>query len=724
VTALRVGSPGRVSTARLWFFAGAILIWATLVVVKLQYLQIQRSEDMRAMARRQQERVITADPRRGMILDRTGRQLAVSTDVYSVYAAPEEIENKELAAESLARELDVGLAKVRRRLSKKGFVLVGKRVEPAVADRIKAMKIPGVHLVTESRRFYPGGSLASHLLGFVIPGQPKMREGLEHRYDPAIKGTPGALVALRDAHGRHFLRTARQRTDPGQDIVTSVDEVIQHIAERELVKAIRESRSKAGTVIVQHSPTGEILALANYPDFNPNIYGKSTDDARRNRGVMDLYEPGSTFKIITAAAALEEGLVRPSEIINCEHGSIVVGGKRIRDHKSFGPLAFAESIALSSNVCTIKVGLRLSPLTFHGYIKAFGFGRRTGVDLPMESRGRVRSPAKWRESDQAYLSFGQGIGVTALQITSAYSTIANRGVAVAPRVVTRILQAEGKRVRYPAKPEPHRVIGESTANVLIDLMEGVVAYGTGKKAAVQGFRVAGKTGTAQKWIKGSYSPDKHVSSFAGFVPSRNAVLTIHVILDEPKVKEYHGGDIAAPVFAKIAAPVLEYLGVASMNSDLDRIELASMGAGRPGPIMDGTSGSFSRAAMGTQSRRSGLNAALRKLPQGVRPILPRTIEFNEGGGNEAGASAPGSAAEIKIPNLFGLPLRDAVIGLARAGLKAHVRGDGFVATQFPEPGSVLPRGSTVRIRLARLVVGARPQTSSGNDGGILAHDTR
>jgi len=677
---LRVTPPGRVSTVRLWVFAIGILVWALLVVLRLNDLQIVESDSMRAMAKRQHERVIHADPRRGMILDRMGRELAVSTDVYSVYAAAEEIEEKDDAAKVLARVLDLPASRLRKRLSMDGFTLLKRGVEPAVADEVRASKIPGIHLVTESKRFYPRGTLASHLLGFVVPGEAKLREGLERRYDPAIRGTAGALVALRDAHGRHFLRKARQRPEPGQDLITSLDEVIQHIAERELANAIAETGAKAGSVVVQHTPTGEILAMANWPDFNPNQYGQAKAASRRNRAIMDYYEPGSTFKIVTAAAALEEGLVRPSEIIDCQNGAIRVGRVTIRDHK---------------NVCAIKVGLRLDPRTYHDYIARFGFGARTGVDLPGESRGLLRPVSRWSQTSQASISFGQEIGVTALQLASAFSTVANGGVAVAPRVVTRILRGEGKGVRAPERPTPHRVVSESTAATLVDLMEGVVEFGTGQKAAVPGYTVAGKTGTAQKIVDGTYSADRYISSFCGFVPSRGAVLTINVLLDDPPGDFYHGGDVAAPVFSAIAGPVLAYLGVPKSSEAVDRIELASMGAGaEPKAKPAGADRDRPRA-----SRRAaaGDGAILPVEPR--RPDLRGLLAAAQAGGTENPAFVP-------APDLAGAPLRDAVVSLAAAGLKANVSGEGFVARQDPPPGTPLPAGSVVRLELARLIVAA------------------
>ncbi len=743
MTALRVAPPGRVSKVSLWLFAGGIGIWSLVVAFKLHQLQVGRCDEMRSAARRQQERVIPADPRRGMILDRMGRELAVSTDVYSVYAAPEEIGEKRQAASALAGALGLPVEGIRKRLSGGGFVCLQRRVTPDVADRVRKLKIPGIHFVTESKRFYPRGSLAAHVLGFVIPDEPKLREGLELRYDAAISGTPGALVALRDAHGKHFLMKARRKPRAGHDLVTSLDEVIQHITERELAAAIRETGAASGTAVVLHTPTGEVLALANYPTFSPNRYGRAPAAARRNRAVMDLYEPGSTTKMFTAAAALEEGLVRPSEVIDCENGFIRVARVVIKDHKPFGLLSFADAIAHSSNVCAIKVGMRLDPRTFHAYLTRFGLGARTGIDLPGETRGLLRHPSKWTDSSQAFLSFGQEVGATSIQIASAFSAIGNRGVAVPPRVVTRIVQGKGGRSRVPERAAPKRVISERTADLLIDLMEGVVTRGSGTKAAVPGYRVAGKTGTAQKIVDGTYAPDRHVASFCGFVPSRRPVLTIHVVLDEPRVEEYHGGDVAAPVFSRVAAQALEYLGV---PPDVERhpAGLARSGAGRPRAVRPAPGAVAPASVSGSGERdwieaRGGAAAGARGVGA-PSAVAPRPLDLGASGKipSARGTVSAGEPALRLVPDLNGAPLRDAVVALARSGLVASARGDGFVVGQDPPPGGTVAPGAEVTLTLGRLVEvagGGREGESGARErrqwsahgsrrGGRSAHDGR
>jgi cell division protein FtsI (penicillin-binding protein 3) len=683
--------------------ASGFLLWATCILFTLHGLQVVQRDAMRTQARRQQERVVKAEPRRGKILDRMGRPLAVSTAAYTVYAASAQVREEEGAVERLAQALGLPEKRVRGKLSREGFILLARRLAPDVADRIRREKIPGVQLVTEARRFYPRGRLAAHVLGFVVPDNEKLREGLESKYDEEIRGIPGAYLALRDARGRHIRMEARQESVPGNDIVTSLDEVIQHIAERELKVAIRESSAKAGTVVVLHTPTGELLALANHPTFNPNRYGKSRAAARRNRAVMDYYEPGSTFKVVTAAAAIEEGLVRSSEAIDCGNGLVRVAGVTIRDHKPFGILSFREAIGLSSNGCAIQVGLRLPAATFHDYITRFGFGSRTGIDLPGETKGLLRPSSGWSATSQAFLSFGQEIGVSALQVAAAFSAIANGGVDVPPRVVKRILEPRGQMVRLPEPPPRRRVVREATAGILVDLLESAVYEGTGEAAGIPGHRVAGKTGTAQKYVGGeTYSEDQHISSFCGFVPARRPVLTIHVILDEPEGKDYHGGDVAAPVFRKIAEPSLDYLGVPREPwwSPM-----------RGGPLL----ASAGRGGRGLVPASS--HAESGPVPGGgaVRRVIPKRYQVDAGEVRRGGSGheEPPPGPVVLVPDLRGVSLRDAVVGLARIGLRASVRGEGFVVSQAPSPRSEVELGATVVLELARSVRTAVSTTGAG-----------
>ncbi len=733
--AARPAAAGRISRARLWAVAAGALTWAALVVHTLYDLQVRRTHDMRDLARRQQEQIIPVDPRRGTILDRVGRELAVSTDAYSIYAVRAEMQDPDGAAAVLARALELGADQVRARLSEDGFVLVRRRVAPDVADRVRAMDLGGVHLVAESKRFYPRGSLAAHVLGFVVLDQPDLREGLEQRYDAEIRGTPGALLALRDARGGRFLVEERRGAVRGHDLVTSLDEVIQHIAERELAAAVDETGSRSGMVVVLYTPTGEVLALANHPTFNPNRYGAASAADRRNRAVTDFYEPGSTFKIVTAAAALEEGLVRPSEIIDCQQGLIVVAGVPIHDHKSFGLLSFAEVLSESSNVGTMKVGMRLDVRDFHDSIARFGFGARTGVDLPGESRGLLRPASKWAATSEAYISFGQEIGATALQIASAFSTVANRGIVMPPRVVTRIIEGEGRRVREMERPRSVRAVSEATADILIELLENAVNEGTGRLAAVPGYRVAGKTGTAQKIVEGLYAADRHVASFAGFVPSRRPVLTVLIVLDEPRGMLFHGGDVAAPVFRRIAEPALRYLGVPEDAPSAESVVLASLTGGSEGEAK-AAAGPVRTAPIRAVADRGARPAPAAKAKASdaepsVHPVAPRPLPSGDGSGAGRGGAvgAPEALLEpLVVPDLAGAPLRDAVVGLARLGLAASVAGDGFVVTQDPKAGAVVEPGAVVALTLGRFVseapeATAISPTASGGPGKAAASFT-
>ncbi|MBI3447340.1 MAG: PASTA domain-containing protein [Acidobacteria bacterium] len=706
---MRLRKPGRgsktprrtgISRPRLWIVAISGIVWAGFVAATLYDLQVVRTRQMSELARRQQEQIVTADPRRGTILDRVGRELAVSTDVYSIYAATAELKDVDSASTALAPILDVPRDVIRSKLAGEGFPLVRRRVAPDIADRVRSLNLQGLHLIAESKRFYPRGSLASHVLGFVGLDDPRAREGLERRYDSEIRGTPGAFVALRDARGSHVLMQARQEPVPGNDIVTSLDEVIQHTAERELAAALEETGAIAGTIVVLHTPTGEVLAMTSLPTFNPNHYGAADPNARRNRAVTDVYEPGSTFKIVTAAAAIEEGVVRPSEIIDCQNGILRVAGIPIHDHRAFGILSFAEVMAESSDVGVMKVAMRLDPRSFYDHVTQLGFGSRTGIDLPSESRGMLQPVKSWAATTEAYMSFGQEIGVTPLQLASAFSTVANRGMAVAPRVVTRIIEDEGRGVRLPSLTAPHRVLREATADTLIDLLEGVVTGGTGKKAAIPGYRVAGKTGTAQKIIDKVYSSDRYVASFAGFVPSRRPVLTILIVLDEPRGPIYHGGDVAAPVFRRVAEPSLDYLGVAPDGGDSRPPDLASIGAGIEPPAADRPrEASVVPASFTTSSADRSRGGGAAPAQPAIEFVAPHPLAIDDDGALQ---NAPREGV-VTVPDLDGAPLRDAVVSLARAGFVASVRGAGFVVSQSPEAGQPAAAGSTIALTLGRQI---------------------
>ncbi|OGB99673.1 MAG: hypothetical protein A3G35_17195 [candidate division NC10 bacterium RIFCSPLOWO2_12_FULL_66_18] len=533
------------------------------VAAKLFFLQIQQSDGLTARAAKQYERRLPILSRRGTIYDRTGRELAVSLQVASVFAQPAAIEDPAGTAKTLAPILGQPAKDVLARLTTdKPFVWLQRQLDPPKAEAIADLNLRGIGLFPESRRYYPRQELAAHVLGLVGLDDRGL-EGLEHQFDDLLGGQPQFVVAQQDALGRIIFRQEESRPQaPIFDLTLTIDEVIQYIAERELARAVERSRAKAGTAIVMDPATGDILALANQPTYDPNTYRKATSAARRNRAVTDAFEPGSAFKVILLAGALEEGAVRPGDRFHGENGAIEVSGVTIRDHEKYGWLTVRQILTQSSNVGAIKIGQKLGKSLYYHYISGFGFGSLTGLDLPGETPGLMRRPRGWSALSLSVLSLGQEISVTPVQIATAFSAVANGGNLVRPHVVRGLRAVDGSLQRQVEPVVIRRVISSETARMLLDMMRGVVEEGTGKEAALEEYSVAGKTGTAQKLdpATGRYSHQKVVASFVGAVPAEAPRLVILVLIDEPETLRW-GGSIAAPTFREIARDALKYLQV-------------------------------------------------------------------------------------------------------------------------------------------------------------------
>jgi cell division protein FtsI (penicillin-binding protein 3) len=431
-----------------------------------------------------------------------------------------------------------------------------------VAQRIRELELPGIAFLPESKRYYPMRELAAQVLGYVGTDNVGLA-GLEQEHDRLVAGKAGARTVLRDARRGTVVSPdlSFAEPEPGQDLYLTLDAALQHIVERELAQAVTERGASRGTAVFLDPETGGVLAMATYPPFDPNEFGKVPASRWRNRAIMDSFEPGSTFKIITAAAALEAGAVRPEDVFDCEMGGITLAGIRIRDHKPFGQLTFAEVIAKSSNVGVIKAVLLTGDEPFHSTIRAFGFGRPTGIDLPGENGGIVHPLERWRPLAKAYIAFGQGISVTPLQLANAAAAVANGGKLLRPYVVAATGRGGARDLRHRSPPVVGRPVKPETARELTALLEGVVREGTGKSAQAAGYRVAGKTGTAQIPVAGGYSRSGYYPAFVGFAPAGRPVLVGVVAIAEPKGHAYHGGQVAAPVFGAIARQMLLYLGV-------------------------------------------------------------------------------------------------------------------------------------------------------------------
>ncbi len=543
--------------------AGFGLVWVLLIAGRLYHLQVLRYEHYASKAERQQQRVVTLDPPRGTIYDAQGRELAVSIQVDSVYAVPPEVEDPAATAAALARVVpDLDRDKLARQLAgDREFVWVARKLDPPVAEKVHALKLKGLYFVPESKRYYPMKELAAQVLGYVGTDNHGLA-GLEQIYDREITGKPGKRTVLRDARQGTVAAPGLSFSDPepGHDLYLTLDATVQHIVERELARAIEERHARRGSAIFIDPATGGVLAMASYPSFDPNDFGGASPESRRNQAVTDVYEPGSTFKIVTAAAALEAGVVREDERIDCGMGSITLYKDiRVHDHKPYGMLTFAEVISHSSNIGVIRVAQRIHDDRFYATVRGFGFGRPTGIDLPGESAGILHKVEKWGLLEKDYIAFGQGVSVTPLQLVSATAAVANDGVLLKPHVVAAVSRGEARLPKYPSPPVVGRPISPGTARELTQLLEGVVSEGTGKPAAIPGYQVAGKTGTAQIPVRGGYHG--YLPSFVGFAPADRPALVGLVAIAEPQGNEYYGAQVAAPAFGSIVRQVLLYRGV-------------------------------------------------------------------------------------------------------------------------------------------------------------------
>ena len=531
------------------------------------YLQIIEHKILKERADKQTTQKIVINPVRGIVFDRNYRSLAVSIDVNSVYANPLKIKNPQKVAEVISQLLGVNRKSLESRLNsmrndKKTFAWIKRKITDDEFKRLERVKPKGVDFVKESQRFYPKEELASQFIGFTGIDNDGL-EGIERLFEKFIKGESGIrVVTEKDAKGRSVYVFEKPRSE-GKNIVLTIDENIQYIVQSELEKRVEKVKASGGCAVVMNPMNGDILAMASMPKFNANQINQYSPSDRRNKVISDPYEPGSTFKVITACAALEESVAKPDTVLDCSNGFIQVANKRIRDVHKYGKLTFEQVIQKSSNVGTIKLGMMLGPSQLYKYISLFGVGQRTGIGLYGESPGIMRSPEKWSGTSIGAIPIGQEVSVTPLQLALIYSVIANGGILYKPRIALRIEDSE-KNIIKEFNPEiKRRVVSEKTAKILSSILKGVVSEeGTGNLAKVKGFQVAGKTGTAQKAKRGGggYLSNKYVSSFVGYLPADKPAVTILVTIDEPSTAHY-GGIIAAPAFSRMADRIMRYLNI-------------------------------------------------------------------------------------------------------------------------------------------------------------------
>jgi len=633
--------------ARIRFLGILLTLLMILPAGKAFYLQIHERNALQERASRQSRFVEKVQPRRGAILDRNGQPLAISVPVPSIYAIREDIENKSSAARRLAPVLGLEPAELKKRLEKgSGFVWLKRKVDPEVAGKVSELDVDGIGIRTESRRYYPNGDLAGAVLGFV--GTDGGLEGLESSLEEHLRGGNGVRILNLDAHGKVMTSAQPWEVYPaaGSSVHLTLDRNIQFFTEQSLREGCAASGAKSGVAIILESATGRVLAMASYPGFNPNDFGRYRQGNYRNRGLSSVYEPGSTFKVVTISAALEDKVFDEMDILFCNNGRFAVADVVINDHVPHGWLTLMGIIRKSSNIGASKVGLKLGKERLGRYARSFGFGQRSGVLLPGEAKGILRDEDSWTQVDLANISFGQGLGVTPLQMVTAVNAIATGGDLMRPFLVSSITSPTGGLILQNRPGIVRRVVSEDTARKVTRMLETVIQPGgSGVNAEIKGFTVAGKTGTAQKFNleKGEYSSDAFIASFVGFAPSRDPAITAIVIVDEPK-GDIYGGVVAAPIWAEIVGKTLKYLNVPPDGQEL--------------------------------------------IPDVDRNVGEKWVR-----GPERGKTGDLSV----MPDLRGLTLREALTRLGSSGAMVRVSGSGIVVNQNPGAGS--PMTDNVSLKL-------------------------
>ena len=662
--------------SRTLIFAACLACAFAVLLGRLAYLQILKHDEYSRLAENQHAKTVPLRPKRGPILDRGGQALAVSSRADTLYVTPSKVEDAPRLAARLAPILGEPARDLVRRLTvAKKFAPVRRRLNPDMARAVRDLKDPSLALVEDSLRLYPNRELAAQLVGFE-GAEGKGLAGIEQAWDAHLAGVEGRAVVERDALGREVTGApiVLKPSVAGQGITLTIDATIQYLAEKEVDAAWRRTRAKSAMAVAMDPRTGEILAMAIRPTYNPNAFGGASDDDRRARAVTDPFEPGSTFKVIMAASALEEGVMRPTDRVYGENGAITVANATIHDWKKYGWLTFTEVLQNSSNVGSIKVGMMLGKERYYKYITAFGFGAPTNLGLPGESRGQLRPPGQWSGLSLATMSIGQEISVTAVQMVAAFSAVANGGRLMQPQIIRAVLDAQGREIRAFEPIAVRQVISPETARTLTEMMVNVVRNGTGHNAAIAGYDVAGKTGTAQKMDPATrrYSRAPGVLSFVGFVPADDPRLAMIVLLDEPKNEKW-GSEAAAPIFAAIGREALRYLNVAPRDSS-------------PVPIV-----------------RAELARAIPERPRAASAEGPAldAVALPAGAADAASASAAQPAPPDGVmPRLGGLSLRQAMETLAPHGVRLEITGRGVVTSQLPLPGAPLPPGTVCRLHLA------------------------
>lgn len=672
-----------------------VLLVMVSLVARLAWIQIFQNTKYQNKALEQRLRQLQVEPKRGIIYDKNGVELAISASADTVVAIPSEINNPRQTAQQLADILDMPEDEIYSRLTRRAAaVYVARKTDEEKAKEIRELDLAGIRFTEESRRFYPKGDLAAHTLGFVGIDSQGL-QGIELSYDDILRGNPGRILVERDAAGREIPEGIKDYIDPddGHDIYLTTDNVLQHIAERELEKAMLEHEAKSGTIVMMDPQSGGVLALANRPTFDPNDFTSFSPEFWRNRAVSDTYEPGSTFKIITTAAGLEEGVVNPNDKF-FDPGYIEVSGQNISCWKAggHGSQTFSEVVQNSCNPGFVQVGQRIGADVFYDYIEAFDFGRKTDIDLVGEAQGIKYALDQIGPVELATMSFGHGITVTPIQLTTAVSAIANDGVLLRPHLVSEIRDSRGELIKEINPEKNKRVVSAETAQKTRELLAGVVEEGSGTKAAVDGYKIAGKTGTAKH-----YGVQLYDSSFIGMVPAEEPQMVVLVVLSGVSSYPYYGSQVAAPIFHNVVKDGLRYLEVppqVSKKDDDDEIKRIEV------PNVENLYLSQAQEKLAAR----GLNVKLEGEGEVIVDQIPHSqAVVNEGSTVvlffEDGVSQE-SGYRVNVPDLRGMRIREAAELLGELNLRLRWNGSGIIEKQNPVPGVTVNSGEYIEVRLS------------------------
>ena len=637
------------------FFIGGLAA----ILFRVFQLQVLQQEYLRGIAKNGIIGTTILPPKRGVIYDREGHELAISIQVGSVFAHPKQIKDKNKTARALSKILGEKHSRILKKLKRnRSFVWVKRRIPQALTEQVKALNLKGLGIITETRRYYPGRETAAHIIGFAGTDNQGL-EGLEKKFDGMLQGPEEKLAFMRDALGRPFAVTRPVTSDKRiHNLYLTIDKDIQYKAQQALRAAVNKAKAKGGHCVVVDPNTGEILAMAVVPEFNPNVFFQHKPYQWRNRAVTDCFEPGSTIKAFLLAAALEESVVSPLSQFYCGQGKFKVGGRVVHDTHKYGNLSVADIVVHSSNIGAIKIGRKLGYRKFTEYLRNFGFGKKTEIDLMGERVGFIRGVKNARTIDQATLYFGQGMTSTSLQLTMAMAAIANGGKLMRPYVVSKIVDDSGNTTQKTNPKIVKRTISAKTARKVAAILGGVVTEeGTAKQAAIEGYRVAGKTGTSQKVDPETkmYSKKKYVASFVGFVPSDKPRLVIMVMIDEPKGHIY-GGLVAGPVFKEVGSWALNHLRISPQPSLLEDMRVKS-----------------------ALAHHQPENAVALQ----VSPVA--TVE------------PPHEPQAGQLPDFTGLGMREVLKRSRALGLKVCLEGSGLAIRQNPDPGSPLITVQSVKV---------------------------